>query len=48
MPEEGKKKSKDNFEGFVCETEPEENGVQYHFLHNPKTGEWKKSRECAK
>ena len=47
MPEEGKKKTKDNLSGFVCETEPIEDGIQYHFLHNPTTGEWRRSRECV-
>ena len=35
-------------DGFVCETHPFEDGTIVHYLHNPKTGEWKKSESCKK
>jgi len=35
-------------DGFVCETHPFEDGKIVHYLHNPKTGEWKKSESCKK
>jgi len=35
-------------DGFVCETHPFEDGKIVHYLHNPKTGEWKKSEVCKK
>lgn len=41
--------NKADLKDFVCETEVIENdGIKYHFLHNAGSGEWKKSKECAK
>lgn len=33
---------------FVCETEVENDKEGSHYLHNPKTGIWKKSKVCVK